>query len=213
MTSEEAAFVIDQQLVQLGLDRVLDAEPLADAGQDRLQRLRPMLAGDLHLSRLDLPGAPHAGIIDGFRAAAERRHRRGRDELPGLKRLQRQGDLADAFDREPWRKRLYDPGYMKIAGPASLGEEASEIIGDRGRIVCDRGHEEGPLDFGRRNFARAPGDRLARLGRHTQANAGLFPRIGKKPEFPGNRQKSREFFRFSRFLRTSVSKTYANSAS
>ena len=99
MAGEEAAFVIDQQLVELGLDRVLDAEPLADAGQHRLQRLRPMLAGDLHLPRLDLPGAPHVGIIDRFRAAAERRRGRGRDELLGLKRQQRQRDLADALHR------------------------------------------------------------------------------------------------------------------
>ena len=122
---EAPPFVVDQQLVELRLDRILDAQSLGDAGQDRLQRLRPMLAGDLHPGRLDLPGAPHVGIIDCFRAAAERRPGCGLDELLGLKRQQRQRDFADAFHREPGRKRLHDAGRIKIAGTASLGEEDS----------------------------------------------------------------------------------------
>ena len=44
MADEEAALVIDQQLVQLGRDRLRDAEAVADARKDFFERLRPVLA-------------------------------------------------------------------------------------------------------------------------------------------------------------------------
>src|SRR5438477_8822811 len=106
MAKEEAAFLVDEQLIKLRFDRTLGAQSLGDANEDRLYCLRPMLARDFYVRGFDLPGATNIGVEDGFRPSAKRRSRGGGDDLLGLNWQQRQSDVSDPLNHEPWRKGL-----------------------------------------------------------------------------------------------------------
>ena len=103
---EEAALIVDQQLIQAGVDRIADAKALGDAGDDGFQCLRPLLAGKLKFRRADLPGTADAGVDDCFAAAAIRRLLGDRDQLLGLGGNEWQGDWADALNRQTWGEHL-----------------------------------------------------------------------------------------------------------
>ena len=84
MAYEEAALVIDKQLVEFGRDRFCQPEARGDTRENRLERLRPLLATDMHPLGRDLPGAPHRGVDYGFCAATVGRPLCGGHQMHGL---------------------------------------------------------------------------------------------------------------------------------
>ena len=61
VADEEAALVVDQQLVELGRDRLVDAQSLGGAGDDRLERPCPVPAADAYRSGPICPQRRTAG--------------------------------------------------------------------------------------------------------------------------------------------------------
>ena len=100
VADEEAALVVDQQLVQLGVHAGAGAQPGGSALGQRREHLGPVFARDPHLRGADLPGAPHVGVDQRVAATAIGCALGSGDELGGLRRQQRQGDRPDAFDLE-----------------------------------------------------------------------------------------------------------------
>ena len=149
MADEEAALIIEQQLVELGCDRRVNAEPLGDAGQDRLQRPGPVPAADAHPIRADLPAAPNRRVDHGlFAAAVGGRFGHG-DELPGLHRQQGQRHGADALDLQQRRQQLSCAGSEEVAGPANLAQHRGEVGSDHGHEACRRNADERGRRYGK----------------------------------------------------------------
>lgn len=89
MADEEAALVIDQQLVELGGDGAGHAEPLGRACNDACERLWPVLAADGDPHAFDLPRPAHLRVDHGLGAPAKGGARCRLDQLLGLCRKQR----------------------------------------------------------------------------------------------------------------------------
>jgi hypothetical protein len=64
MAHEEAALIVDKELVEIGRDLITDTEALGDACNDRLQRVRPVLALDQDSIGADLPRAADLRVDD-----------------------------------------------------------------------------------------------------------------------------------------------------
>lgn len=137
MLEEKAALVVDQQLVQLGLHPGACAETRGRAFDDAVEHRRPVPAPDANAVGADLPGAAHGGVNQRVCPAAIGRAFSRRDELSGLRRQQRQGDLADAFN--------LDQRNMQGA-LASRKEVARRLHGlqDGRERVVDRIHDRFP---------------------------------------------------------------------
>jgi hypothetical protein len=120
---EEAALVVQQELVKLSGNRLAHAKPLTDACEDRLQACRPMLAPDPHPICPDLPGPPDLGVDHGVRAPPVRRALCNRNKLLGLDGKERQSYDPDAFDLQPGRGVFHCAGHEKIARPIHCAQQ------------------------------------------------------------------------------------------
>src|SRR6516225_4099548 len=110
MTNEEAALVIDEQLVKLGRNRAGDAEPFGGPRDDIRQRFRPVLAADRDAPGLDLP--------------------------LGLRRQQRQGNLADALDLDARCQQLGTTAREIIARTIDVAEYVRKFLRDSHGAPC-----------------------------------------------------------------------------
>ena len=75
MRLEHATFLVEEQLVQLGLDvrgTILEAKHVAQVGDDVLKFLLPGRVAQVELTRVQLSSVSELGIDDGLRAFAER---------------------------------------------------------------------------------------------------------------------------------------------
>lgn len=135
MADEEAALIVDQQLVELGGDRLAHAEAGGGAVHDLLERPWPVLAGDPDPVGADLPGAADGGVHQGVGAAPIRGPLGGGDQLCRLHRQQRQGDRPDAVDLDAGCQDVDPAGGAEVAGPADRAQDFGEIIGDRRQAI------------------------------------------------------------------------------
>ena len=134
MVHEEAALVVDQQLVQLGDHTGAGTQPGGRALDDAIHHRGPVLARDANTISADLPSPAHGRVDQGFGAAAVGRTLGHRDELRGLRRQQRQRDRAGAID--------LDQRQMKRA--MACGVEVArcpDVLQDRGQCIVDRIHD------------------------------------------------------------------------
>ena len=128
MADEKAALVVDQQLIELGCDRPLDAQPLGRARNNVVECLGPVFAADGNAARLDLPGAADVRIDHGFRSAPERRTRCRLDQLLGLRRHQRQRDRSNTIDLDPRRQKFHPTRYEIVARAINLSENFCKTL-------------------------------------------------------------------------------------
>src|SRR3954468_18628599 len=80
---EEAAFIIEQELVELGLHWLSDAKAITHAGQDGTQRPRPTPALDPNLVWADLPRSTNRRVDQGLLSPSKGGPLGGCDELFG----------------------------------------------------------------------------------------------------------------------------------
>ena len=113
VAEEEAARLVEQQLVQRRGDRGLHAEAVGYPGENTLQSRCPAFAAQAHLFWADLPTAPYCRVEDRFFAAAIRCRLGHRRELRRLHRQQRQCHRADALDLERGRAQLGGAGAAR----------------------------------------------------------------------------------------------------
>ncbi len=129
VAEEEAARLVEQQLMERGRNRGLHAEAVGDPGEDALQSDCPALAAQAHLLRPDLPTAPYRRVENRCFTAAVRRRFRHRRELRCLRRQQRQCHLADALDLERGRAQLGGAGDEKVPRAAYPGQDGGKVGG------------------------------------------------------------------------------------
>ena len=129
---EEAAFIVDQQLVELGLHRLSDAKAVTHAGQDCAQCPRPAPALDPDLVRADLPRPPNRRVDQGLLSPPEGRPFGSCNELFGLGRQKRQCDLTDTLHLQLGRKEFDRAGGEEVAGPTDRGQDSSQFVRDGG---------------------------------------------------------------------------------
>ena len=142
MADEEAALIIEQQLVELGCDRGIDAEPLCDAGQDCLQRPDPVPAADAHPIRADLPATPNRRVDHGLLATTVGGGFGNANELPGLDRQQGQRHGAGPLDLQQRGQQLGCAGGEEVAGPPNFAQHRSDVGRDHGYEACRRNADE-----------------------------------------------------------------------
>lgn len=85
MRSEEAAALINEQLVELRLHLAADPQFGSHRGNDAIQKGLPRRIVEGELFRLELPNAAHSRIDDRLFAAAVRRLRGLPDDFPGVR--------------------------------------------------------------------------------------------------------------------------------
>ena len=102
MVNKEAAGVVDQQLVELRLNRIVDAQGLRRFGDKLRQGLVPAPSPDRYLLRIDLPGAADVTVDQCLLAAAIWRRFGSADELSGLFGGDRKADPAYSGDIDRW---------------------------------------------------------------------------------------------------------------
>ena len=132
MAREEAAFIVEQQLVELGLHRLSDAKAVTHAGQDCTQCPRPAPALDPDLVRADLPRPTNRRVDQGLLSPPEGGPLGGCNKLLGLGRKQRQCDLTDALDLQLGCKEFDRAGGEEVAGPTDGGQDSSQFARDGG---------------------------------------------------------------------------------
>ena len=93
MLDEETAAIVDEELAELGFDRLTDAEALGHAGEDRLHDPIPAPTFQTYAIRTDLPAAPHRRIEDRPLAAPER-SRLGKRDKPASATAATRSDQA-----------------------------------------------------------------------------------------------------------------------
>jgi hypothetical protein len=130
VTDEEAALVVDEQFVEFGRDRLIDAEPLGGQRDGPVERCLPVLAIEAHAIRPDLPCAPHARIDDRCRAASIGGALCQRNQLFGLDRKERQRDLTDAVDRQARGQKLQAAGGEEVARPLDRAQQLRQFSAD-----------------------------------------------------------------------------------
>ena len=105
MRCEEAAFLVDQQLVQLVLDLLRDAKFLPDRLDDARDKRFPGGVPQRKLLRLQLPHAADFGVDDGLFPAAVRGLRGLLDQPFRLRGRHGHSDLADPLHFQPRQYR------------------------------------------------------------------------------------------------------------
>jgi len=166
MGHEEAALVVDQQLVQLGDHTGAGTQPSGRALDDAVQHRGPVLARDADTISTNLPSAAHHRVDQRFATAAVGRTLGHRDKLRGLRRQQRQRDRADAID--------LDQRHMQRAMACGV-EVARRADGlqDRGQCIVDRIHDRLSRTLKcARGRPASPSGRHA-LGRRTRPDPAL----------------------------------------
>ena len=133
MVHEEAALVVDQQLVQLGGHTGAGTQPGRCALDNAVHHRGPVLARDADTISADLPSSAHRRVDQRIAAAAVRRTLGRRNQLRGMRRQQRQRDRADAIDLDQWHVQRALARGVEVAGCA-------DSLQDRGQRIVDRTH-------------------------------------------------------------------------
>jgi hypothetical protein len=131
MLEEKAALVVDQQLVQLGLHAGACAETRCRACDDAVQHGRPVPTLDARVVNADLPRSAHFGVDQRVCPAAIGRALSHRDELSGLRRQQREGDGADAFDLDQRNMQGALASRKEVARRLHGSQDGRERVVDR----------------------------------------------------------------------------------
>jgi hypothetical protein len=121
---KEAARVVHQQLVQLGLNRcVLAAESAPGLGEDPAQRLRPALAADPHPRRVDLPDPAHRRVDHGLFATPVGCALGGSNQGRNLRLRERKRQQTDAIHLDHWHRQGQGPVHAEAAWPLNAREQ------------------------------------------------------------------------------------------
>ena len=149
VADEKAAFVVDQQLVQLRHHRSRHAQTGGDPRYDGVQTARPVLALQMHAVGANLPGAPNCRVDQRLPTPAVGRAFGRLDELIDLHGQQRQRHRPDAFHLDLRPMHRHGPRRMKIPGCADGGEHGGQLIGDDGQGASFRceGFRHGFAEF------------------------------------------------------------------
>ena len=127
MADEETPRLVDQHLVEFGLDRIADPQTPGRRVEDRGERLRPVTAADINAVRANLQGVAHRSIDDGIGATAIGGLLRGSGQLFRLSRQQRQRNWADPLHRQRRREQLDFTARVEVAGAAGFAQEVGQL--------------------------------------------------------------------------------------
>jgi hypothetical protein len=135
---EEAALIVEVQLVELGDHGLSNTQARGGTGYDVAERPAPMLTADADALGLDLPCTPHLGVLVStmVSGAAPVGHAGcGLDQLPDLSEQQRQSNGPNALDLDPWREDLDVAGGVVVARAVDLAEDNGELLRNRHRAL------------------------------------------------------------------------------
>ena len=127
---EEAAALVDEQLVEPGIEPVgRAAEPLRRRVEDLRERLRPRAAREVNPLRADLPAVADRGVDERVRPLAVGRALRCRDQVADLRLGHREGQHAGAVHLQgaAWARtagrgrRTHRGGRWTAAAPRGQG--------------------------------------------------------------------------------------------
>ena len=117
VADEEAALIVDEELVELGRDRLGHTEAGGRAGDEFGQSLVPVTPADPYLSGIDLPGFPNLAIDHRLLAPSIGGCLSDCDQPLGLDGQQRKSDPAHAVDLDRRHEDLSKAADTKIARP------------------------------------------------------------------------------------------------
>jgi len=131
MADEEAAGVVDQQLVELRLHRARHAQGFGDLSQHPLEVFGPAPPADAHTRGIYLPGPAHAGIHQGLGAATVGGRLGQLDDLLRLHGQERQGKGAHSLHFQMGRMDVDASEGVEIARTLDLLQQLGKLVGKR----------------------------------------------------------------------------------
>jgi hypothetical protein len=123
VVDEKAAAIIDQQLVEFRVNRIVDAEASGYASKDILQDIRPMPPAQMYPVSADLPAAPNCGIDNRLLPTPERGRLGDRDDLLGLHRQEGKRYRAYLLHLQDRREQRGRSGDEEVSRTLNLREQ------------------------------------------------------------------------------------------